>query len=69
MKKLLLMALAVSTPIIANERMYVEAHRVVISGNSIFVHEHGDTWIKTKALYSDKDGIYIVDDVKCEAPK
>jgi len=68
MKKLLLVALSVATLIIANERMYVPAHTVVISGNSIHVHQQDDLWIKTNAVYADKDGIYIVDDT-CEASK
>ena len=62
MKKLLLVALAVSTPIIANERMYVPAHTVVIAGNTIHVHQKDDLWIKTNAVYADEKGIYIVDD-------
>ncbi len=62
MKKLLLVVLAVATPIIANERMYVDDYKVVISGNTIHVHEQGKTWIKTNAVYADEKGIYIVDD-------
>jgi hypothetical protein len=62
MKKLLLLVIAIATPIIANERMYVPAHTVVISGNSIHVHQKDDLWIKTNAVYADENGIYIVDD-------
>jgi len=62
MNKILLASLALSTPIIANEKMYVPAHTVVIAGNTIHVHEKDNRWIKTNAVYADNNGIYIVDD-------
>lgn len=48
-----------SFSLFSNENMYVDSHKVVVWGNSIYVHKKDDFWIKTDAIYCDDKGVFI----------
>jgi hypothetical protein len=59
MIKYLFCILLISFSLFSSEKMYVQSHEIVIWGNSIYVHQKDDLWIKTNAINCDDNGIFL----------